>query len=132
MNARVRLPASLGGGIVELSAEQQAQLDEWAAEARTDDLAGRVGGEKRPGGRHVRVPPEPPFDPGSKPCRICGLRVGEGRIAWEQSVSGARPHGSNKWEKRHRRAMQRGEVSWEHCEASRAADRAYTAATRAV
>ena len=120
----MRLPGSLGGGIVELDDEQQARLDEWAREARTDEVAGRVGGEKKPGGRHVVVPEEVEFDPGAEPCAVCGLRPGEGRIAFEAS-------GGNRWYGRHKSAMERGQDGAEACEAAKAADRAYqTARTR--
>ena len=117
---------------MELSDSEQARLDRWVVEARTDEVAGRIGGEKKPGGRHVVVEPEEPFDPESEPCRMCGLRVGEGRMAWERSVSEARPKGSAKWYLRHQRAMRRGEDGWEHCAASMAADRAYQTARRTV
>ena len=122
----------MGGGVVELDDEQQARLDGWALEARSDDVGWErgAGGVLRQDGEADRrfAPAEAEFDEGSAPCWICGLRVGEGRAAWERSVTEGRPHGSNKWYSRHKTAMARGMDSAGPCEASRATDRAYVAA----
>lgn len=132
-NASVRLPS---GEVVELDDEQQARLDAWVVEARSGDLDWErgAGGVLRQDGEADRrfAPAEAGFDEGSAPCWICGLRVGEGRMAWERSVTEARPHGSNRWYSRHKTAMRRGDEDAEPCEASRAADRAYTAAAHGV
>ena len=118
---------------MELSAEQQALLDEWAAEARTDDLAGRAGGAAatpQPLSESGDVL-EPEFDPDAAPCAVCGLRPGEGRMAWERSLAeGRSPDGSGRWYVRHQRAMRRGDEGAEWCAASRAADLIYNRARR--
>ena len=124
----------MGGGVVELDDEQQARLDEWAAEAHGGaplSWERGAGGVLRQDGEADRrfAPAEAEFDEAGEPCWVCGLRVGEGRAAFERSLAGS-PGGSNKWYSRHKTALKRGLGGAEACEASRAADRAYVAARR--